>query len=605
MNEAILARAARLEDALRRALGDPSLRLGRRTPEGTYRDGDGRAVSSECRDGAVSKLITHQGEPLGVLVHNPSLSLQPERLEAVSAMAGFALATERALKAAELAEKRTRALLDAIPDPMILVGRDGTYLDVRADARSRSQLLAPPEELIGRNVQDVLPHPLGAQVMAWIERTLAEGGVTAFEYEIEIDGVKHWKESRMMRSGPDEAVTVLRDFTDKRRADAELRRLAEEQAALQRVATLVAGDPPPEDVFQAVTEEVARLLGIRQAVLVRFEDAETGTIVGRFGPGVIGGFEIGDTIPIEEGFTVWKVLHTGAPARVDSSEGATGSLAERIASLGIHSTIGVPIVVAGSTWGALVAGLRGEESLPPEAEYRLQAFAELVALAVASAQAREELGASRLRLIEASDTERRRLERNLHDGAQQRLIAMAVSLRLAQAKVRDAPDEAAELLAIASDELMEALTELRELAQGIHPAVLTEQGLEPALEVLAARAPLPVEVDARLPERLPKPVEATAYYIVSEALANIVKHAEAGSARVHVERAEVRALVEVTDDGIGGADLNGGSGLCGLRDRVEALDGLLVVDSPPGRGTLVRAELPVRHLVGDRAAMVP
>jgi signal transduction histidine kinase len=241
----------------------------------------------------------------------------------------------------------------------------------------------------------------------------------------------------------------------------------------------------------------------------------------------------------------------------------------------------------------LVAALREGDSLPPETERRMQAFAELVALAVASAQAREELEASRMRIVEASDAERRRLERNLHDGAQQRLVALSMGLRLAQGKVQDSPEEAAELLETATDELMEALTELRELAQGLHPAVLTEQGLEAALEVLAARVPLPVELKVRLPERLPEPVEATAYYVVSEALANVVKHSDAESVRVYAERAGIRALVEIADDGVGGADLGGGSGLCGLRDRVEALEGRVLVESPPGRGTLVRAELPV------------
>jgi signal transduction histidine kinase len=259
----------------------------------------------------------------------------------------------------------------------------------------------------------------------------------------------------------------------------------------------------------------------------------------------------------------------------------------------------VPIVVAASTWGTLVAALREGESLPPETERRMQAFAELVALAVASAQAREELEASRMRIVEASDAERRRLERNLHDGAQQRLVALSVALRLAEGQVHESPDAAAQLLAAASEELMEALTELRDLAQGIHPAVLTEQGLESALEVLAARAPLPVELEVRLPERLPEPVEATAYYVVSEALANVVKHSDADSARVRAERAGIRALVEVADDGVGGADPGGGSGLCGLRDRVEALDGRLIVHSSPRQGTLVRAELPLRNRVRD------
>ena len=383
------------------------------------------------------------------------------------------------------------------------------------------------------------------------------------------------------------------------------RRLADEQAALRKVATLVAAGAPPDQVFQAVTEEVCRLLGIGEAVLERFVDAETGTVVGRFGTHMVGGVEIGTTLPIEDGLVAWRVLHTGAPARVDSFEGATGELAARIHALGYRAAVGVPIVVAASTWGTLVAAVREGESLPPETEQRLQAFAELVALAVASAQARDELEASRMRVVEASDAERRRLERNLHDGAQQRLVALAVGLRLAQGKIREAPDEAAELLAVASEELMEALTELRELAQGIHPAVLTERGLEAALEVLAARARLPVELEVRLAERLPARIETAAYYVVSEALANVVKHSGADSARVWVERAGSHALIEVTDDGVGGADSRRGSGLRGLRDRVGLLDGRVIVESNVGRGTLVRAELPLLAREGDGAAAAP
>jgi signal transduction histidine kinase len=237
--------------------------------------------------------------------------------------------------------------------------------------------------------------------------------------------------------------------------------------------------------------------------------------------------------------------------------------------------------------------LRDDEPLPMETEQRLQAFAELVGLAVASADARDELAASRLRIVEASDTERRRLERNLHDGAQQRLVAASVGLRLAQAKLRTSPDEAERVLEALSQDLGEALTELRELAQGIHPAVLTERGLGPALEVLTARAPLDVELGIDLSERLPEPVETAAYYTVSEALANVVKHADACSAAVRVACGGGQIVVEVADDGAGGADAEQGSGLRGLRDRVETLEGELVVDSPPGGGTVVRAELPV------------
>src|SRR6185437_15631799 len=227
-------------------------------------------------------------------------------------------------------------------------------------------------------------------------------------------------------------------------------------------------------------------------------------------------------------------------------------------TLGFRGSVGVPIAVAGGTWGALVVALREEEVLPLETERRLQAFAELVGLAVASADARDELAASRLRIIEASDTERRRLERNLHDGAQQRLVALMVGLRLVQAELKSSPDEAGRLVETLTEELGEALTELRELARGIHPAVLTERGLEAALEVLGARTPLPVALDVQLPERLPEPVEAAAYYVVSEALANVVKHAGAESADVRVAGANGTLLVEVEDDGRGGADLDGG-----------------------------------------------
>jgi signal transduction histidine kinase len=597
------AEAPGLEDALRRALGDPSLQLARRTQDGRYRDGEGRVISPRSPECGVPTLIEHQGEPVGLLVHDPSLRLRPELLEAVTAAAGFALASERALETVRRVEDRDRALLDAIPDLMYRLSRDGICLDVRTD--DPTTLFNAPEEMIGRHARELLPEEVADAVLACAARALETGQMSFVEYAYEFDGVVRCFESRMVPSGTDEVVAIRRDFTEQRRAETEQRRLAEEQAALRRVATLVASDTPPEHVFQAVAEEVARLLGIREAILERFEDGDRATMVGRFGERALGGFEVGMTTPLEDGLAATKVRQTGAPAHSDSFEEMTTEFSAQIRELGYRSSVAVPITVGGAIWGALVAALGQDESLPPDTERRLQAFAELVALAVASAQAREELAASRMRIVEASDAERRRLERNLHDGAQQRLVALSVALRLAEGKIREEPREAADLLAAASEELMEALTELRELAQGIHPAVLTEQGLEAALEVLAARAPIPVELDMRLPERLPGPIEATAYYVVSEALANVVKHADACSARVFAERMDGLAQVEVADDGVGGADPHGGSGLSGLRDRVEALDGRLLVASPPGRGTLVRAELPVRDRVEDRAALVP
>jgi PAS domain S-box-containing protein len=580
---------ADLEDALRRALGDPSLRLGRVTEDGSFVDGSG-AVLGAPRPGdvQVATPILHQGEPIGTLLHDRSLRLRRELLDAVSAAAGFALANERALHATELMEKRHRALIDAIPDAMVRVARDGTYLDVRAE--DGSQLLRPPEELIGRNVRDVLPAKLADEVMACLERTLDEGGVSSFEYEIEVDGEVYLNESRMMRSGPDEAVTIMRDFTEQRRLEAAERRLAAEQAALRRVATLVATNAPPDQVFQNVTEEVCALLGFRTAVLARFESAATATIVGKYG-GLPPRYELGYVARLVPGATL-EVLRTDAPVRVDYTT-LSGETLREFLELGYRGEVGVPITVAGTTWGALVVVLQEDETIPPETEHRLRAFAELVGLAVASADARDELSASRRRIVEASDIERKRLERNLHDGAQQRLVALAVGLRLAQSKLRTSPAEAEQLLGQFAEELSAAIAELREIAQGIHPAVLTERGLEAAVQVLAARAPLPVELDIDLRERLPEAVETAAYYAVSEALANVVKHAQAATARVTISWSDDTLVVEVSDDGAGGADVDGGTGLRGLGDRVEALGGQLWVESLLGRGTLVRSELPV------------
>ncbi len=578
-----------LQDVLRRALGDPALELGRRQADGRHIDGGGRELVLPARDGLrVATPVRHDGEPIGVLVHDRSLRMRPELLEALGVAAGYAVSNERAFDQAEPAEERNRALLAAIPDAIIRVRRDGTYLDVQAE--DHSLLFRPPEELIGRNIRDFMPRDVLDRVFAGIERALETGSVVALEYELEIAGSRHWKETRIMPSGEDEIVSIVRDFTEQREAEAEQRRLAEEQAALRRVATLVAGNAPPDEVFQTVTEEVCRLLGLRTAVLHRFEDARTSTIVGKFGE-LSSPFDLGSVNELEVGWSSLQVLQTGAPARSNYDE-LEGKVAE-LRALGFRSSVGVPISVAGATWGALVVALREGEALPLETERRLEGFAELVALALSSAQARNELAASRSRIVEAGDAERRRIERNLHDGAQQRLVALSVGLRIAQKKIRTAPDEAEKQLAVVAEELSEALTDLRELAQGIHPAVLTDRGLGAAVEVLASRTPLRVTLDVEQSERLPESIEATAYYVVSEALANVVKHAQADTAAVRIAHGNGLALVEVEDNGAGGADLKSGSGLRGLRDRVECLDGRLEVASIAGRGTRVCVELPL------------
>jgi len=248
--------------------------------------------------------------------------------------------------------------------------------------------------------------------------------------------------------------------------------------------------------------------------------------------------------------------------------------------------------LANRLWGALSVGTGRREPLPADSERRLGEFAEVLGLAVASADAREKLARSRTRIVEASDDARRRLERDLHDGAQQRLVSLALMLRLAESKLARHPAEAASALAGASAELGHALEELRQLARGIHPAILTDRGLGPALKALAERMPLPVEIHSAIAARLRPAVEVATYYVVAEGLTNVVKYARASQASVSVTTTDSTVIVEVVDDGVGGADPSLGSGLNGLHDRVEALGGRLEVASPPGAGTLLRAEIP-------------
>jgi PAS domain S-box-containing protein len=371
----------------------------------------------------------------------------------------------------------------------------------------------------------------------------------------------------------------------------EVARLATEQRALRRVAMLVAAEVTPERVFTAVSEGCARVLEVNASTVIRFSGDGTAEIVGRHNRDGIDVFNLGDTFPADDRSSVARVRATGAAARVDDWGGLSGDLADTMFRTGYRSTAAAPILVAGSLWGALA--IASEDPLPPDSENRLGAFCELASLAVASAQARADLVASRARLVKAGDVQRRRLERNLHDGAQQRLVSVALKLRLARARVGTDADAAAELLDDASRELDTGLEELRELARGLHPAILNDRGLARALDALAARLEVPVEVAATVEERLPEHVEATAYYIVSEALTNVSKHAQASHARVSIRRDGDVLRCEVADDGRGGADEAAGTGLLGLRDRAEAAGGRLVISSPPGAGTVVTAALPL------------
>jgi signal transduction histidine kinase len=372
----------------------------------------------------------------------------------------------------------------------------------------------------------------------------------------------------------------------------ELAALAEEQAALSRVAVAVATEARPERLFGVVSEEIGRLFRADAAATVRYaEDADEVEVMG--GWQREGRFEapFGARQPFQGG-AVARVAGTGRAARIDL-ENEPARVRELMAAAGVRSGVAAPIVVSGRLWGATTISTFGTERFPPDAEERLEKFTSLVAVALANAEAREQLTASRARIVQAGDAERRRLERNLHDGAQQRFVALSLRLRVAQSLVAEDPAAAAALIAEAGEELALGLEELRELARGIHPTILTDHGLKPAVEALALRATIPVEVRGLPPERLAEPIEAAAFYVVSEALANVAKYARASRAQVDLTRQDGVLLVEVSDDGVGGADADGGTGLRGLTDRVEALGGHFHVSSELGRGTTVCAELPL------------
>jgi PAS domain S-box-containing protein len=371
----------------------------------------------------------------------------------------------------------------------------------------------------------------------------------------------------------------------------DLAALADEQAALSRVAVDVATEESPERLFDTVSEEVGRLFGARSAATVRYIAGENATVI-------VGGWDAdgsfdrkGVRVPFQGG-AIARVYDSGRPERIDI-ENMPEAVQAHMTEEGVSSGVAAPIVVSGRLWGATSISIGPPDRFPSDAEQRLGKFTRLVAVALANAEAREQLTASRSRIVQAGDAERRRLERNLHDGAQQRLVALALALRLAQAKLPNDPSGAHELLDRASEELALGLEELRELARGIHPAILTDRGLAPALEALAARATVPVVVNGLPTERLPEPIEAAAFYVVAESLTNVAKYASAQSARVDLARNDGLLVVEVSDDGVGGADSAKGSGLRGLTDRVEALGGRLRVSSESGTGTTVRAELPL------------
>jgi signal transduction histidine kinase len=362
-----------------------------------------------------------------------------------------------------------------------------------------------------------------------------------------------------------------------------------EQDALRRVAVLVARGAPPDVLYKAVTAEVSKVLESEITMIGRYEADSTFTYLAVVGEGFPMS-TIGDRFALGGNNLATNILRSGHSESM-SYDNASGAIVSVARMLGLCSGVGTPIVVEGRIWGAMLACWTRPQSCPPDAVRRIADITELVATTIANAESRAALVESRARVVAASDETRRRIQRDLHDGAQQHLVTIALKLRTSEESV---PPEIARLLDEVALNIEEVLIELRELAHGLRPPMLAEGGLRPALEGLARRAPIPIRLEVQVPCRLPERIEVAAYYVVAEALTNVAKHAHASTAHIDVTLAGGAVTVRVADDGVGGADPARGSGLIGLRDRVEALGGMIAFNSPPG-GTVITASLPFRR----------
>jgi signal transduction histidine kinase len=383
--------------------------------------------------------------------------------------------------------------------------------------------------------------------------------------------------------------------------------LAKEQAALRRVATLVAEGGNAQDIFDAVCRETCQLLDATAVTLSHY--TPDGLNVTMAGWSVNGrDLPTGTRLPIERDTVGDAIVRTRAPARVDSWDDSPSEMARLVRERGVRSSLGAPIVVEGHLWGALNVGTALEEPLPAGTEFRLARFTELIATAISNTATRSELIASRARIVAAGDEARRRIERNLHDGTQQRLIAIGLDIQRVRATIPEDQREAHLGLERVVEDLQSVLEDIRVLSRGLHPPLLARRGLRSALRVLARDSAIPVELEIDLPERPTIPLETALYYVVSEALTNAIKHSQASLISITIEADKAREPFEVrlewrkggatlratiADDGVGGANPSTGSGLTGLADRVDALGGRFALDTPSGGGTRISIELPL------------
>jgi signal transduction histidine kinase len=462
------------------------------------------------------------------------------------------------------------------------------------------------ERLTGRNLESLVFHTGAPARLAdyaaeatgpLTERMVAAGIRSGVGTPITVEGRVWGAMVAMTRSRPLLAGIEARigQFTElmataiaNAEARTELTRLVDEQAALRRVATLVARGGVPGAVFDAVTQEVADLLNASSVSLARYDGEQLMVVASR---GRIRHVAVGERFPMGGANVTSTVLRTGGAARMDDFAVATGVIGEVARGAGVRSVVAAPVMVDNCIWGVLAAVWSDGPPPPDDTADRLASFAELVDTAIANADSRNQLTESRARVLLAADEARQRLARDLHDGAQQRLVQTIATLKLAHHVLQRDGAGAKPLVADALGSAQEAVDDVRELARGILPGVLTRGGLRPAIEALVSRVDLPVHVEVPIARLLPE-IEASAYFIIAEALNNVVKHARASRAAVRAVVGESGLAVEVRDDGVGKADRQG-HGLLGVADRVEALGGTLRIESPEGGGTTLSAWLPL------------
>jgi PAS domain S-box-containing protein len=483
------------------------------------------------------------------------------------------------------AERQVDDIFDLSPDLLCVAGLDGYFK--RVNPAFEHTLGYEAAELLSRPSLEFV-HPSDRDRTTKVVDAMSEGRhVADFENRyVRADGAVRWLQWNT-RTMPEKGLmyAAARDVT-------ENRMLTHEQAALRRVATLVAQGHDAGELFDAVAVEVGQLLCADATRLLRYEEDGGASLVGSYGA-ANAEIAVGSLLSLDRSQLWGRVAESRSPERCGRLRDGSDALAKSLVAVGIAAAVAAPIVVSGRTWGVIVAAWKHPDMAGGDTEIRMAQFTELVATAVANAESGAELAASRRRIVATADEARRRIERDLHDGAQQRMVSTVLLLKLAREKLGDANGPAAELVEDALANAENGIDEVRELARGIHPRSLSSAGLGPALETLARRSPIPVTVDAKTHGRLPEHIEVTAYYLASEALTNAVKHAHASEVRITVDVDDRCIVLTVRDDGVGGADRSGGSGLIGLHDRVEALGGALAVHSESGAGTVLTAHIPV------------